>query len=136
MLLPRQKQLKQLPAKTVCIFDQPDVNCRGITDFDAILYYVVVYQQAQSLRPCITSDKMFTTSYPKPSLKIGSVKKSFFCFNIDNGLKYLFLGSKLFCFSRQKVEIFSISLKKELCETSQNFNSIRHPIEKMKITIV
>ena len=34
----------------------------------------------------------------KPSMKIESVKKAF-CFDIDNGLKNIFLGIKLFCFS-------------------------------------
>ena len=47
-----------------------------------------------------------------------------------------FLGIKLFCFSRWNAEIFSICLKKEFHETSQNFNSIKQAIEKIKITIV
>ena len=62
----------------------------------------------------------------KPSLKTLSVNKAF-CFEID--LK------NIFRFSRQTAETFSICLKKNR-ETSQNFNSIRQPIEKMKITIV
>ena len=35
----------------------------------------------------------------------------------DYGLKYIFLGIKLFCFSRQKAETFSICLKKNFVKS-------------------
>ena len=46
----------------------------------------------------------------------------------DYGLKNIFLGIKLFCFSRQK---FQHLFEKEFLETSQNFNSIWQQIEKI-----
>ena len=52
-------------------------------------------------------------------------KQSFFCFDIDNGLKNIFV----FQDRKQKLSV------KEFRESSQNFTSIRQLIEKMKITL-
>ena len=52
----------------------------------------------------------------KPSLKIGTANaicwNSLGLFRDYDGLNHIFLVIKLFCFSRQKAEIFSICLKK------------------------
>ena len=53
----------------------------------------------------------------------------------EYGLDCIFLEIKRFCFSRKKTETFPHLFEKESCETSQNFNSMRQPIEKMKIKI-
>ena len=57
-------------------------------------------------------------------------------FDIDNGLNHIFLGIKLFLFYKIKSGNFLNLFEKEFRETSQNFNSIRQPIEKVKIKIV
>ena len=72
----------------------------------------------------------------KPSLKIGSVNKAFFCFDIDNGLKNVFFKNKTFMFFKVESLNFQHRFENEFRKTSQNFNSIRQPIEIMKITIV
>ena len=53
---------------------------------------------------------------PKPSLKIGSVNKVFLFWYWQQP-KIFFSGTKLFCFSRQKAEIFSICLIKDFVKT-------------------
>ena len=80
-----------------------------------------------------------------PILKAGRIQWSSTCQQYQNlnwkfgqqtqSVRTLFLGKKVFCFSRSKAEIFSIFLKRN-CETSLNFNSIRQQIEKMKIEIL
>ena len=47
-----------------------------------------------------------------------------------------FFRNKTFLFFKIESWNFQHLFEKEFCETSQNFNSIRQPIEKMKITIV
>ena len=65
----------------------------------------------------------------KPSLKID-------CFDVDNGLKNIIFRNKTFLFFKIESWNFQHLFETEFRETSQNFNSIRQPIEKMKITIV
>ena len=74
---------------------------------------------------------------PKPSLKIGTANA--ICWNSlglfrDYGLNYIFFRNKTIFF---KIESFNFQhlFEKEFRETSQNFNSIRQRIEKMKIKI-
>ena len=72
---------------------------------------------------------------PKPSLKIGSVNKAFL-FWYWQWLKKIFFWNKTFLFIKIESWNFHHLFEKEFRETSQNFNSIRQQIEKMKITIV
>ena len=71
----------------------------------------------------------------KPSLKIGSVNKAFL-FWYWQRLNFFFFRNKTFLFFKIESWNFQNLFEKEFRETSQNFNSIRQPIEKMKITIV
>ena len=73
--------------------------------------------------------------YPKPSLKIGSVNKAFL-FWFWQRLKKYFFRNKTFLFFKIESWNFQNRFEKEFRKTSQSFNSIRQPIEKMKITIV
>ena len=71
---------------------------------------------------------------PKPSLKIGTANA--ICWNSlglfrDYGLNHIFFRNNFFLFFN-----FPHLLEKIFRETSQNFNSIRKQIEKMKIKIV
>ena len=54
----------------------------------------------------------------------------------DYGLNHIFVRNKTFLFFKIESRNFQNLFEKEFRETSQNFNSIRQPIEKMKITIV
>ena len=67
-------------------------------------------------------------SWPKPSLKIGSVNKAFL-FWYWQWLKSFF-RIKTFLFIKTDSWNFQNLFEKEFHETSQNFNSIRQPIEK------
>ena len=69
----------------------------------------------------------------KPSLKIGTANA--ICWNSlglfrDYGLNYIFFTNKTFLFFKIESCNFQHLFKKEFRETSQNFNSIRQPIEK------
>jgi hypothetical protein len=57
-------------------------------------------------------------------------KQSFFCFDIDNGLKNIFFRNKTFSFFKIESWNFQHLFETEFCETSQNVNSIRQLIEK------
>ena len=59
--------------------------------------------------------------------KFGQQTK-FFCFDIDNGLKNIFLGIKLFLFFKIESWNFQVQFEIKFRETLQNFNSIRQPI--------
>ena len=72
--------------------------------------------------------------FQKPSLKIGLVNKTFL-FWYWQRLNFFFSGV-FFLFFKIESWNFQNLFEKEFRETSQNFNSIRQPIEKMKITIV
>ena len=63
-------------------------------------------------------------------------KQSFFVLIWTKTYKIFVLGTKLFLFFKIERWNFQHLLEKEFRETSQNFNSIRQPIEKMKIRIV
>ena len=54
----------------------------------------------------------------------------------DYDLDHIFSGLKLSLFSKIESWNFQYLFEKEFCETSQNFNSIRQLIEKVKIKIV
>ena len=71
----------------------------------------------------------------KPSLKIGSVNKAFL-FWYWQRLKNIFFRNKTVLFFKRESLNFQHLFEKEFRETSQSFNSIRQPIEKIKITIV
>ena len=51
-------------------------------------------------------------------------------------MPHVFFRYKTFLFFKIENWNFQNQFEKEFCETSQSFNSIRQPIEKMKITIV
>ena len=53
------------------------------------------------------------------------------CFGIDNGLRNIFLGIKPFCLFLRFLRNWNFQhlFEKEFCEISQNFSSIRQPIE-------
>ena len=75
---------------------------------------------------CVSQSCLLLT---KPSLKIGTANA--ICWNSlglfrDNGLDYIFfLGIFFFFFQDRKLKLLG-----SVCETSQNFNSIRQPIKK------
>ena len=81
----------------------------------------------------------FSSNKPKPSLKIRTANAIFWTslgIFRDYGLNNIFLGIKLFLFFKIESWNFQYLFVNEVCETSQKFNSIKQPIEKMKITIV
>ena len=67
---------------------------------------------------------------PKPSPKIGSVNKAFLFWYWQRLRKYFF-RNKMFLFFKIVSWNFQHLFEKKCCETSQNFNSIRQPIEKI-----
>ena len=74
--------------------------------------------------------------YAKPSLKIGTANA--ICWNYlglfrDYGLDHFFFRNKTFLFFKIESWNFKHLFEKEFRETSQNFNSIRQPIEKLEI---
>ena len=78
----------------------------------------------------------YLSSGTRPSLNIGTA--NIICWNSvglfrDYGLNYIFLGIKLFLFFKIESWNFQHLFETEFRETSQNFNSIRQPIEKMEI---
>ena len=77
----------------------------------------------------------FSSSNSKLSLKIGSVNKAFLFWYWLRPKSYFF-RNKTFLFYKIESWNFQHLFEKEFHETSQNFNSIRQPIEKMEITIV
>ena len=77
--------------------------------------------------------QVFWPFQPNPSLKIGS---ELFCFDIGNVLKNIFFRVKTCLFFKIESWNFHHLFEKKNHETSQNFNSIRQPIEKIKSTIV
>ena len=69
------------------------------------------------------------TSVPKPSLKIWTANAIFWHYPglfRDYGLNRIFLGIKLFCFSREKAGNFSICLKKNFSQNCDSFSSFRY----------
>ena len=72
---------------------------------------------------------------PKPSLKIGSVNKAF-VFWYWLRPKRIFNRNNFFLFFKIESWNFQHLFEKAFGETSQNFNSIRKSIEKLKKTIV
>ena len=76
---------------------------------------------------------------PKPSLKIGTANSIYWnslALFRDYGLNHIFLGNKTFLFFKIESWNFQHLFEKEIRETSQNFNTIIQPIEKMKMKIV
>ena len=72
---------------------------------------------------------------PKPSLKIRTANAIFcICLGIfrECGLKNIFFRNETFLFFKIASWNFQHLFEKKIRETSQNFNSIRQPIEKMK----
>ena len=81
----------------------------------------------------------FMMSSTKPSLKIRTASAIFWNYLgifRDYGLKNIFFRNKTFLFFKIESWNFQHLFEKEFRETSQNFNSIRQTIEKMKIKIV
>ena len=78
-------------------------------------------------------------SIPKPSRKIRAASTIFWIYLgifRDYNLKNIHFVNKTFLFFKIKSWNFQNLFEKWFCETSQNLNSIRQPIEKMKMTIV
>ena len=64
-------------------------------------------------------------------------KQRFYCFDIDNSLKFFFFRNKTFLFFKLESRNFQKQFAIEFRETSQNFYLIRQiDRKKMKITIV
>ena len=76
---------------------------------------------------------------PKPSLKIRTASAIFWIYLgifRDYRLKNIFFRNKTFLFFKIESWNFQHLFENKFRGTSHNFNSIRQPIEKMKITIV
>ena len=66
--------------------------------------------------------------------KIEPVNKAFL--QLATAYFFFFFRDKTFLFFKIESWNFQVQFEIEFCETSQNFNSIRKPIKKMKISIV
>ena len=84
---------------------------------------------------CHSSTWKLSTIGPKPLLKIGSVNKAFLFWYWLPPISYFF-RNRTFLFYKIESWSFQHLFENEFREPSQNFISIRHAIEKMKITIV
>ena len=105
-------------------------------------FQVSVQHECAAVMLCKVEDSWWNPGWgvssldaPKPSRKIESVNRAFL-FWYWQWLKKYFFRNKTLLFFKIESWNFQNPFEKEFRETSKSFNSIRQPIEKVKITIV
>ena len=80
-----------------------------------------------------TRNDFFVGSFllsPKTVAENWVSKQSFFCFDIDYGLNHIFLGIKLFCFTRQNLTKFQLN---QMTNRKNENNNCLNKLNKLKL---
>ena len=102
------------------LFDTPTTNVKMVNKKVAF--------QGWAQTTMMTFRKETTQNLPENWVS----KQSFFCFDIDNGLKNIFFRNKTFLFFKIESWNFQVHFEIEFHETLQNFSSIRQTIKKFE----